>query len=82
MSTATKATHAGWWRRGRRDRWRRVVEGDSFDRCWHNLLVAADDLPPGGELLVVAVNADPNTSATGPRRPAGERGACGEGVSS
>jgi hypothetical protein len=51
--TATVATWSGWWRKGRGDRWRRVVAGCPSPRAAWDALLGRDPPLPSGDLQVV-----------------------------
>jgi hypothetical protein len=50
---ATQRTWSGWWRRGRGDRWRRVVAGCPTPRDAWDALLGREPPLPSGDLQVV-----------------------------
>src|SRR4051812_16308693 len=67
-ATVTEPGWCGWYRAGRRERWRKLAEAPTYDAAWGLLL---DRLPregKGGESVVLPVGRDANETASAPRR--------------
>ena len=61
-TTCPPPAFVGWWRRHRREAWQPVVESDSRDGCWMELL----DFPRAGDKCVTPGTVDPNQPEPAP----------------
>jgi hypothetical protein len=59
------ARYAGWYRAGRREPWKKIVEATSYDEAWGKLLDKLAELSQrGGESTVVRGDVNPDQGSS------------------